>query len=131
MLGGREVCRLFADGVQACLATRHWPEVYAGNWLHPSFSRTYISHDLVSRRFRSYITHDYTTSFPGSFLYAKTRRKDPGWSWSRVTRISRGKFELISGRGAREVACRKRKFSKYCSIVFLLQLIIIYCQICV
>ena len=28
-----------------------------------------------------------------------------------VTRTSRGKFDLISGRGGGEVACRKRKFS--------------------
>ena len=49
------------------------------------------------------------TSFPGSFLYAKTRRKHPGWSWSRVTRISRGKLELISGRVGRGacVSCSK------------------------
>ena len=34
------------------------------------------------------------TSFPGSSLLL---RKDPGWGWSRVTRISRGKLKLSLG----------------------------------
>ena len=50
-----------------------------------------------------------TILLPGSFLYAKTRRKDPGGSWSRATQIMSSKLELMSGRGGRGtcVSCLK------------------------
>ena len=49
------------------------------------------------------------TSFPGSFLYAKTRRKDPGRGWARVPQILRGKFKTYPGRGGKGafVSCWK------------------------
>ena len=48
-------------------------------------------------------------SFPGSLLYASTRWKNPGRSWSRATQILGGKLALISGRGGRGecVSCLK------------------------
>ena len=43
------------------------------------------------------------------FLHAKTRRKDPGRSWSRATQILGGKLQLILGRGGggARVSCLK------------------------
>ena len=43
---------------------------------------------------------------PRSQALPSCLRKDPGWGWSRVTRISRGKLKLslgYGGRGARLV----------------------------
>ena len=49
------------------------------------------------------------TSYPGSFLYAKTRRKDPGCGWSRVTQILRDKLKFVLGWGGRGALCHKGK----------------------
>ncbi len=38
-----------------------------------------------------------STSFPGSLLYVRTRRRDPGCGWSRVTQYLRGKSKFFSG----------------------------------
>ena len=49
------------------------------------------------------------TSYPSSFLYAKTRRKDPGWSWSRESPNSGDKSKCHLGRGGKGacVSCLK------------------------
>ena len=50
-----------------------------------------------------------TTSYPGSFLYAKTRRKDPGRGWSRGSQILGAELKIHLGRGGRgaRVSCLK------------------------
>ena len=62
-----------------------------------------------------------TTSYPGSFLFAKTRRKYPGRSWSRATQILGGKLQLILGRGGRggHVSCLKMLRLKLMNFAFL------------
>ena len=50
-----------------------------------------------------------STSYPGSFLYAKTRRKDPDRGWSRGPQILGAELKIhlkMGGRGAR-VSCLK------------------------
>ena len=50
-----------------------------------------------------------STSYPGSLLYAKTRRKDPGCGWSRVTQILCDKLKFVLGWGGRGALCHKGK----------------------
>ena len=54
-------------------------------------------------------TSNLTTSYPGSFLYAKTRRKDPGRGWSRGSQILGAELKIHLGRGGRRarVSCLK------------------------
>ena len=49
---------------------------------------------------------EWPTSYPGSFLYAKTRRKDPGCG---VTQILRDKLKFVLGWGGRGALCHKGK----------------------
>ena len=39
-------------------------------------------------------TRTLSTSYPGSFTYARRSGKDPGWSWSREPPDFRGKSNL-------------------------------------
>ena len=69
------------------------------------------------------------TSYPGSFLYTKTRRKDPGCGWSRVTQILRDKLKFDLGRSGRGALCHKGKFSEYKYHIFNIFLLI-FLELC-
>ena len=43
----------------------------------------YISNNSNSIVVKKFVCKILTTSYPGSFTYARRSGKDPGWSWSR------------------------------------------------